>query len=92
MENADQLLKHYMYLSEVERDLGTSGTTNAQLDGYMTRKLGPNLFHGVYDVSGYPMHRHGAFCYMLLYIIFCYASGQGLACGRCAQSHPCQGR
>ena len=62
MESADNLLKHY--LARVERDLGTQETTNSQLDDYLTKQLGPELFRGVYDVSGRPMHRHGAYCFI----------------------------
>lgn len=38
MESADLLLKHY--LAKVERDMGTSETTNSQLDEYLSRELG----------------------------------------------------
>lgn len=62
MESADHLLKHY--LAKVEHDLGTEETTNSQLNDYLTKHLGPELFRGVYDVSGRPMHRHGAYCFI----------------------------
>ena len=62
MDSADALL--HLYLARVERDLGTGETTNAQLDDYCTRQLGPELFRGVYDVSGRPANTRGAYCYI----------------------------
>jgi hypothetical protein len=63
MDSADQLMR--VYLARVEADLGTRETTNGQLDDYMTRQLGPELFRGVYDVSGKPGDTTGTYCYIM---------------------------
>jgi len=62
MDSADQLLR--VYLARVEADLGTGETTNGQLNDYMLRQLGPELFRGVYDVHGKPQNTHGSYCYI----------------------------
>ena len=62
MDSADRLM--VVYLARVEAELGTGETRNGQLNDYLLRQLGPQLFRGVYDVSGQPRDTRGAYCYI----------------------------